>query len=247
MNSINLVESLLDEENNIELDSYLSDVWNHVWSDTGKFNYSNLRLFKTVDKIKNISNAGVDFKKKHVLDIGCGNGTTLSYLREHFNITGVGVDISDCVVKNLKKNVKDKNLSFSVGDHRDLDTLDSNQFDIVLSFGVIEHFEEYSLAISEARRVLKPNGYLVMIQPHLLSFGVLQECYLRLLGRWKFGGQKDFSCFRYKLLLRQTGFRNIKFFTKPPYQDMRVTRMFDSVFKRIAPFWGHYLYLVAKK
>ena len=69
MNSITLVKELLDEKNSAELTRYLPSVWNRVWTDDGQFNYANLRLFKTVDKIKNASNMGVDFRKKQVLDI----------------------------------------------------------------------------------------------------------------------------------------------------------------------------------
>ncbi|NLE07055.1 MAG: class I SAM-dependent methyltransferase [Parcubacteria group bacterium] len=247
MNSINLIKKLLDEKNNIELTNYLSNIWNKVWSENGEYNYANLRLFKTADKIKNILDAGVNFNNKRVLDIGCGNGTTLMYLRKHFNIKGVGIDISKNVVKKLQENIKDANLSFYEGDFRNLQTIEHNQFDIILSFGVIEHFEEYGLALAEARRILKPNGQLILIQPHLFSFGFVQEQYLRLMNKWKFGKQKDFSCFYYRLLLQKLGFKDIKFFTKPPYHDMKFTRIFDTVIKKVIPFWGHYLYLIGKK
>lgn len=247
MNSITLIKKLLDEKSNIELTNYLSNIWNQVWSDNGEYNYTNLRLFKTIDKIKNITNAGVNFKNKQVLDIGCGNGITLMYLRKHFDIKGVGIDISKNVIKELQENIKDANLSFYVGDHRNLQMIEHDQFDIILSFGVIEHFKEYGLALAEARRVLKPNGQLILIQPHLFSLGFIQEQYLRLINKWKFGKQKDFSCFYYRSLLQQLGFNDIKFFTKPPYPDMKFTRLFDSIIKKVVPFWGHYLYLIGKK
>jgi len=190
---------------------------------------------------------GVDFKNKYVLNIGCGNGTTLLFLRRYFNIKGVGLDISNRVIKELQENIKDVDLSFYIGDHRNLQMIESGQFDIVLSFGVIEHFEEYSLALAEAHRVLKSGGQLILIQPHLFSFGVIQEYYLRLTGKWKFGKQKNFSFCRYRSLLRQTGFRDIQFLTKPPYPDMKLTRIFDSLLRRAMPFWGYYLYLIGRK
>jgi len=247
MNSVNLIKKLINESNDVDFNCRLSSTWNKVWNDNGKINYANLRLFKTIDKIKKISESGINFKNKKVLDIGCGNGTTLLYLRKYFDISGVGVDISTHIIEKLKINIDDPGLIFSIGDHRNLKNIKSNQFDIVLSFGVIEHFAEHSLALVESRRVLKLDGYLVLIQPHLLSFGVVQEFFLRLMGRWKFGNQKDFSCFHYKSLLQQSGFKKIKYFTSAPYPDMSVTRIFDSAFKKIIPFWGHYLYLIAKK
>lgn len=247
MNSITLVKNLLEQKNSAELDQYLSAVWNQIWSGSNQINYVKLRLFKTADKIKKISEMGLNFTNKRVLDIGCGNGTTLLYLQKYFGIEGLGIDISNEAIKELRSSVKEGHLSFCVGDHRDLRKVDSDQFDIVLSFGVMEHFDEYGLALAEARRVLKKDGKLVLIQPHLLSFGIIQEYCLRLRGRWKFGKQKDFSCFRYQSLLQQMGFKNIKFMTTPPYPDMKITRILDSIVKKIIPFWGHYVYLIAEK
>lgn len=247
MNTINIIKNLIDESNNTAIDRCLLDTWNGVWTDKGELNYASLRLFKTVDKIKKLIEVGIDFNNKKILDIGCGNGATLLYLKKHFDINGVGVDISSQAVNDLKQNINDKNLAFFKEDHRNLSIFESNQFNIVLSFGVVEHFEEYGLALSEARRVLKQNGQLILIQPHLFSFGTIQKQFLKLIGRWKFGNQKDFSCFYYKKLLREMGYKNISYITFPPYPDMKVTRFFDIIFKIIFPFWGHYLYLIAKK
>jgi len=247
MNSIILVRELIDRKNKNELEDYLKSVWNQVWNGGSEINYANLRLLKVADKIKNISKMGVSFASKSVLDIGCGNGVALVYLRKYFDIEGVGVDISDSIIYELRKNVEDSKLTFHEGDHRDLSSFKANKFDIVLSFGVIEHFDEYGLALSEARRVLKRNGLLILIQPHLLSFGVVQEYYLKLRRKWKFGKQKDFSLFRYRSILKQAGFKDICYMTKEPYRDIGVVRVFDKYLKYILPFWGHYLYLIARK
>jgi len=241
-----LIQNIIKEKNYFELNDYLPKVWNKVWSNNKSFNYADLRLFKTVDKIKNLIDAGVDFQNKLVLDIGCGNGTTLLHLKKYYNTKGVGIDISNKIINELK-NINEKNLSFMYGDHRDLSIFQNDKFDIILSFGVIEHLKEYDLSLAEARRVLKPGGELIMIQPHLFSFGIIQEYYLRLTKKWQFGIQKDFSCFYYKSLLERIGYKNIVYFTKIPYTDMKLSRLSDFVMKKILPFWGHYLYLIAKK
>lgn len=249
MNSINLIDKLIKEKENEARVAYLENTWNSVWMDNGEINYENLRVFKTVDKIDILLKAGLDFNEKKVLDIGCGNGSTLLYLNKKFNINkGVGVDISKKAIEKLKKEMISENLEFLIGDHRELNNLKNNYFDIVLSWGVIEHFEEYLLAISEARRVLKAEGFFVLIQPHLLSFGIVQRFCLQLIGKWKFGNQKDFSYFYYKKILLKFGFKDVICFTKPPYPDMKYTRIFDIFFKKfVFKKWGHYLYIIAKK
>ena len=115
MNSIILIKKLLDEKSNIELISYLSSIWDRVWFGNSEFCYANLRLFKTSDKIKNISDMGVNFKNKYVLDIGCGNGATLLFLRKYFDIKGIGLDISNRVIKESKKILKMQAFLFTLG------------------------------------------------------------------------------------------------------------------------------------
>ena len=247
MNSFYLIKNLLEDMDKSDFLSGLSGTWNKVWSDNSSDNYARFRLYKTVDKINKLSDRGIDFKNKKVLDIGCGDGTTLMFLRRAFDIDGVGIDISESVISSFKEKVNDAKLNFFLGDHRDLRGIASDQFDIVLSFGVIEHFPEYCLALAESRRVLKPGGKLVLIQPHLFSFGVLQKYFLKAINKWKFGNQQDFSFLYYRSILKKTGFKDIEFFTSPPYKDMYITRFMDIALKRLFSFWGHYLYLIAKK
>ena len=73
-----------------------------------------------------------------------------------------GVDISKEVIKRARKNFK-KNIPishFALGDIRKL-PFKQNTFDIVFSFGTIEHIRENQQAVNEAFRVLKPNGLFI--------------------------------------------------------------------------------------
>lgn len=110
MNSLLLVNDLLNEKNSVDINDYLSNTWNSVWSDNGNFNYASLRLLKTVDKINNLTKLGVDFKNKKILDIGCGNGTTLLFLRKFFNVDGLGVDISSHAIDKLNNDMSKKSI-----------------------------------------------------------------------------------------------------------------------------------------
>lgn len=225
----------------------LTAIWDKVWSDNSPKNYSAFRLFKTEDKINILKSLGVDFTGKRVLDIGCGEGTALFYLQEHYGITGVGVDITESLIqKNQEKAADYPGLRFERGEQKSLN-FPSNEFDIVLSWGVVEHIKEYIHALAEARRVLKKDGVLVLIQPNSWSFGVVQEVFLRLTGKWRFGDQKDFSHRHLRKILEGLGYYDLAVATRAPYKDMAVTRVFDQIFKFFFKHWGHYLYVVARK
>src|SRR3989338_5811890 len=130
----------------------LTHVWNPIWSAKQSYSHPDIRLFKTVDKIKTIVDAGVSFQKKKILDIGCGNGSTLFYLHKQYGSIGCGIDISAPAVADARQISDSGDLYFQVGDARAV-PFGPKTFDIVLSWGVIEHFSQDLLALSEAYRV----------------------------------------------------------------------------------------------
>lgn len=73
-----------------------------------------------------------------------------------------GVDISTEVVKRAKKNFgKKMNIkNMKVGDIRAL-PFKKNTFDVVWSYGTIEHIRENQQSVNEAFRVLKPGGLFI--------------------------------------------------------------------------------------
>lgn len=101
-------------------------------------------------------------KKKNkvkILDLGCGDGSTISDLehselfKKTFDI--YGADISKSSINLAKKrNLKTK---FLVGDVRNL-SFKNKSFDFIYSLMVIEHIENPSNILNEIKRLLKPNG-----------------------------------------------------------------------------------------
>lgn len=88
------------------------------------------------------------------------SGTTEWLLKRDYDV--YGVDISSEVVKLAKKRMKNRMDidKFVVGDVRDL-PFKNNFFDVVFSFGTIEHIKEQTKACCEAFRVLKPGGLFI--------------------------------------------------------------------------------------
>lgn len=101
---------------------------------------------------------------KRVLDYGCGSGygsAKISQTAEHV----VGVDVADDAVAYAQSQFRRDNLEFQAIDpSAPLPFKDAN-FDVVLSFQVFEHVSNTDHYLSEVRRVLAPEGQLVLITP----------------------------------------------------------------------------------
>lgn len=83
-----------------------------------------------------------------VLDIGCGNGQFLRYLRDkRADLSLTGVD--------LAPNVPDRDIHFLQGDFL---RMELGQFDAVVSFAVIEHIPDVLNFVQQVAKSLRPNG-----------------------------------------------------------------------------------------
>jgi SAM-dependent methyltransferase len=97
-----------------------------------------------------------------VLDAGCGLGHWTLYFTS-LGYEAYGVDLSRETITQLQERFP--TCRFLTGDIRSLG-FPSDYFDIYFSWGVFEHFEEgMERCIVEARRVLKPRGYLFVSVP----------------------------------------------------------------------------------
>lgn len=97
-----------------------------------------------------------------LLDGGCGLGEwTVSYASRGFDV--VGMDLSRATIQRLRTQFPTHR--FVVGDVRQT-TFEDASFDAYFSWGTFEHFEEGPGAcFREARRILKPGGYLFVSVP----------------------------------------------------------------------------------
>ena len=103
-------------------------------------------------------------KGKAVLDVACGEGYG-SVLMADVAHTVVGVDISDEAVHHASSLYDKQNLKFVQASVINLEFPDDS-FDVVVSFETIEHLAEQVEMLSEIRRVLRPNGVLIISSPN---------------------------------------------------------------------------------
>lgn len=98
-----------------------------------------------------------------VLDFGCGPGFLTQYVAREVNRI-VGVDVSQGVIECAKVLSKRSNINYITNTKPDLSLFKDNTFNFVYSFAVFQHLddEHFIKYISEFKRILKPNGKLVI-------------------------------------------------------------------------------------
>lgn len=104
-------------------------------------------------------------RDKAVLDIACGEGYGSAMLAEAA-ASVIGVDISQEAVDHASAAYASvPHLSFRQGDAAVI-PLPSQSVDLVVSFETIEHHTRHDEMIAEIRRVLRPDGVLVISSPN---------------------------------------------------------------------------------
>lgn len=99
-----------------------------------------------------------------LLEAGCGLGQYVAYFAAR-GVNAIGVDYSVEAIEAHRARFPDS--SVMVADIADLPFKDAS-FDVYLSLGVIEHYEDGGRAIlEEAHRVLRPDGRLLLSTPYL--------------------------------------------------------------------------------
>lgn len=104
-----------------------------------------------------------DLKNKIVVDLASGEGYGSNILAD-FAQEVKGVDISNEAVVHATQNYIKKNLEFKQGEASKI-PLPDNFADIFVSFETIEHHDKHEEMMREIKRVLKPDGILVMSSP----------------------------------------------------------------------------------
>jgi ubiquinone/menaquinone biosynthesis C-methylase UbiE len=96
-----------------------------------------------------------------ILDLGCGNGRFFELLEDK-DINYIGVDFSGKLIEIARK--KYPGTKFQTADALDL-SFPNNYFDKIYSVAVLHHIPSKQLRLQflkEARRILKPNGLLIL-------------------------------------------------------------------------------------
>ncbi|HUS10208.1 MAG TPA: class I SAM-dependent methyltransferase [Pyrinomonadaceae bacterium] len=162
-----------------------------------------------LDLVKGLENV------KTICDLGCGNGYMAGLLAE-LGYDVVGVDASESGIAIARQNFAKAEFVHSSIDSTLRDKTMLDDFDLVVSSDVIEHFYRPSDLIEAAVSLLKPNGHLLVGTPYhgylknlALSVTAKMDAHFTTLND---GGHiKFFSVRTLSQLLRSYHFTNLNF------------------------------------
>lgn len=111
---------------------------------------------------------------RHVLDVGCGTGEIDIHLaRAGFQITSY--DLSPVALNVMEEHLQNESPSVQSSVQMVLGVegplpFSDQEFDSVLLSHVLEHIAHPTALLKEIARVLKPNGTLLVLTPHLFAY-----------------------------------------------------------------------------
>ena len=163
-------------------------VWEVLWQQRKRiYHYAN--ILEIAEEVSD----GIDGKK--VLEIGCGRGSTLlEFAKRGANVKGIDYAQSAIALCN---NLKEKASTNGNGNHLSAEFLQADaqdlpfgneEFDIVYSVGLLEHFQDPTQILAEQWRVLKTGGFVIVQVPQRYSIYTIAKKLLMGIGKWPYGG-----------------------------------------------------------
>ncbi|MFB6094563.1 MAG: methyltransferase domain-containing protein [Halanaeroarchaeum sp.] len=108
-----------------------------------------------------------------VLDVGCGTGFGTEGLLEHAGSV-YGLDQSEHQLERARAKLDGHDVTFTRGDAERLPYRE-NRFDVLWSSGSIEYWPNPVRALEEFRRVVKPDGQVLVVGPNYPPWPVVQQ------------------------------------------------------------------------
>ena len=101
-------------------------------------------------------------------EVGCYPGKFLIYLGKRFNYTVNGIDWMPRTKELLQRRLEGYNIKVGTLVQNDfLEYHTDERYDVVCSFGFIEHFLDIERVIARHVELLKPGGFLIISSPNL--------------------------------------------------------------------------------
>lgn len=151
-----------------------------------------------------------------VLEVGCGNGATLRYLKAQGRCSYThGLELFEEVAAEAREQLDE----VSVG-NAELLVLDwpSAQYDAILCLDVLEHMVDPWAFVDACARLLKPGGVLIASIPNMRTFPVLYK--LLMKGKFEYAEQGIMDRTHLRWFTRHSA---LALMHRPPLQLAQIT------------------------
>lgn len=103
-----------------------------------------------------------------LLDIGCGFGGLTVFVGKYLGASRLfGIDIDDSALDEARAKGVD---TFNVRIGTEAIPLEDESVDLITCFGMLDYLETFDAAIEDMRRVLRPQGQIVVSLPNLAAW-----------------------------------------------------------------------------
>ncbi|MEM2916060.1 MAG: methyltransferase domain-containing protein [Candidatus Woesearchaeota archaeon] len=208
----------------------LENVKEHFEKIAGEYDFHKKRAWYYYDWLKKICKWHIPLaSQKRILELGCGTGDIIAFLNPKY---GLGIDISENMIKLARKKHPQKNLHFAVGAGENMKL--KEKFDVILMPDVIEHLADHKKTFEQLHKTCdtKTRVIITMINPLWEPVFMLWE----MLG-WKMpeGPHTRVTYGKLKKIFRMTGFKVIKrrFYVALPLYFKYISNPLNYVFNRI--------------
>lgn len=115
-----------------------------------------------------------DVKGKKVLDIGCGAGEHDRKLIELGAESVLGIDISEKMLEEAKKNNNSDKITYQLLSMNNLEKI-NEKFDLVISSLAIHYIEDYDGLCKKVFNLLKDGGYFIFSHDHPMDSAIIMD------------------------------------------------------------------------
>jgi len=155
-----------------------------------------------------------------ILDVGCGTGIIVNYLKEIRPTVGVDFSLEGikfCRERNLKGTVLGNVMCLPFHDE---------SFEVVTCFDLIEHFEDDLTAIKEIARICKKGGFIIITVPAYQSLWSIHDVSLHHKRRY------SISSFNKLLIEAKLNVEKISYYNTILFPLIFIGRKLRSIFSQ---------------
>lgn len=196
-----------------------------------------------------------------ILELGCGPALDAIRLSKKIQGDVHALDYSTAALTLAEQANKQLagRVIFHKGDVR-ATRLEAEYFDIIYSQGLLEHFKEVKPVWQEMKRLLKPDGLLVIDVPQWLNSYSLTKCWHQLAGTWPWGWERSFTLKSLKKAGQKEGFELIHhqgygyhrgkidgLYNLKKWSSRSLPRLWDQLERQWGSYWMMNIIVVFKK